>query len=107
MILWSMAQRVSSVGIYLLPCEILFKMLIYEGQGISCSSGLQGRTALSSKEVLAEKATGWGNCSIHHIADIPKKYSKHGFWLGGHMQIPRDGKKREKWHLDTTPVGMF
>lgn len=76
-------------------------------QGISCSSGLQGRTALSNKEVLAEKAKGWGNCSIHHIADIPKKYSKHGFWLGGHMQIPRDGKKKGKmapwyyscWHV--------
>lgn len=46
---------------------------------MSCSSGLQERTALSSKEVLAEKAKGWGNCSSHHIADIPKKYSKHGF----------------------------
>lgn len=79
MILGSTAQRVSSVAIYLLPCEIIFKMPIYEGQGISRSSGLQERTALSSKEVLAEKAKGWGNCSVHHIADIPKKYSKHGF----------------------------
>lgn len=101
-----MAQRCRLLEVYLLPCEIIFKMPIYEGQGISRSSGLQERTAPSSKEVLAEKAKGSGNCDITQHS--PKILETWLLTKGPHAEILQDGeKKKEKRHLDTTWAGMF
>lgn len=52
-----MAQRFHLLKVYLLPCEIIFKTPIYEGQGKS--SGLQERAAPSTVEILTETGTGW------------------------------------------------
>lgn len=96
-----MAQRCHLLEVYLLPSEIIFKMLIYEGQSISRSSGLQDRTAPSSKEVLAEKAKELSNCGI--IQHSPKILETWLLIKGPHAEIPQDGKnKGKKRHLDTT-----
>lgn len=58
-----MAQRFHLFKVHLLPCEIIFKTPIYEGQ--SKSSGLQERTAPSTMEILTEMPTGWAAAILY------------------------------------------